>query len=135
MSDINIPANVWEGFLKRFSERHGGWLVEVETYDRKTDETVTSQVSELHSIDLDLEDKKNPRINVTVLYDSKELKHILFRPSQVILHISEQDGDDALHIVSANVDTTIRLRGAKAHDVLDVLKMLNILDVVRDEAA
>jgi hypothetical protein len=135
MSDINIPANVWGHFLKKFAERHAGWLVQVETHDRNTGETVTSQVYELYSIELDVEDERNPRINVTVLYDTKELKHILFRPSQVRLNISEQDGDNALQITSVNVDTTIRMRGVKTHDVLDILKTMNVLDVVRDEAA
>jgi hypothetical protein len=135
MSDINIPADAWKDFLERFSARHAGWLVQVEIYDRQTDEIVTSQVSALHSIELDVEDEKNLRINVIVLYDSKELKHILFRPSQVTLRISEQNGEDALRIRSVNADTTVRLRGAKAADLLDVLKTLNVLDVVRDEAA
>ena len=135
MSDINIPANVWKEFLDKFSKRHAGWLVQVETYDRKTEEFVTSQLSVLHSMELDVEDEQNPRINVIVLYDSKELKHILFRPSQVTLRISEKDGEDSLCITSVNADTTIRLRGSKAFDVLDLIKTLNVLEVVRDEAA
>jgi hypothetical protein len=53
----------------------------------------------------------------------------------VILHISEQDGEDSLRISSLNTDTTVRIRGAKNIDPLDVLKTLNILEVVRDEAA
>ena len=135
MSEINIPPKVWKGFLETFSERHAGWLVQVETHDRQTDENVASRISALHSIELDDEDEKNPRINVTVLYDTKQLKYILFRPSQMSLHISEQDGDDSLEISSLNTDTTIRMRGAKKIDALDVLKTLNVLDVVRDEAA
>jgi hypothetical protein len=66
---------------------------------------------------------------------TQTLKRILFRPSRVTLHISEQDGEDSLQIVSLNTDTTIRMRGAKKMDALDVLKTLNVLDVVRDEAA
>jgi hypothetical protein len=87
MSRIKIPPKVWKAFLETFTERHAGWLIQVETHDTETDETVTSQISALHSIELDDEDEKNPRINVTVLYHTKELKHILFRPSQVTLHI------------------------------------------------
>ena len=135
MSEINIPPKVWKSFLETFSERHAGWLVQVETHDRQTDENVASQISALHSIELDDEDEKNPRINVTVLYDTKELKHVLFRPSQMTQHISGQDGQDSLRISSLNTDTTIRMRGAKKIDVLDVLKTLNVLDVVREEAA
>jgi hypothetical protein len=135
MSEINISPKVWKSFLETFGARHAGWLVQLETHDTQTDETSTSQISALHSIELDLEDAKNPRINVTVLYDSKELKHILFRPSQVSLHISEQNGEDSLRISSVRTDTTLRIRGAKKVDALDVLKTLNVLDVVRDEAA
>jgi hypothetical protein len=135
MSEINIPPRVWKEFFETFSERHEGWLVQVEIHDSQTDEIVASQITSLHSIDLDLEDEKNPRINVTVLYDNKELKHILFRPSQVSLHISEQDGEDSLRISSLNADTTIRIRGTRKVDALDVIKRLSILDVVRDEAA
>ena len=38
MSEINIPPKVWKGFLETFSERHAGWLVQVETHDTQTDE-------------------------------------------------------------------------------------------------
>ena len=131
----SISRQKWKEFFETFSERHEGWLVQVEIHDSQTDEIVASQITSLHSIDLDLEDEKNPRINVTVLYDNKELKHILFRPSQVSLHISEQDGEDSLRISSLNADTTIRIRGTRKVDALDVIKRLNILDVVRDEAA
>jgi len=134
MSEINIPRSVWTGFLETFSERHAGLPIQVETHDVQTDETVASQISALHSIELDDEDEKNPRINVTVLYDNKQLKHILFRPSRVSLRISEE-GEDSLRISSLNTDTTIRIHGAKKVDPLDVLKALNILHVPRDEAA
>jgi hypothetical protein len=135
MAEINIPQKDWKNFLQTFGERHAGWLVQVQTHDIQTEETVSSKISALHSIELDEEDEKNQRIKVTVLYDTKALTHILFRPSRVILHISEQDGEDSLRISSLNTDTTVRIRGAKKIDALDVLKTLNILDVVRDEAA
>jgi hypothetical protein len=135
MAEINIPQKVWKTFLETFGERHAGWLIQLQIHDIQTDETVSSNISALHSIELDEEDEKNQRIKVTVLYDSKALTHILFRPSRVILHISEQDGEDSLRISSLNTDTTVRIRGAKKIDALDVLKTLNVLDVVRDEAA
>jgi hypothetical protein len=121
MAGISIPQTLWEDFLQTFSERHAGWLVQLEIHDRQTGESVASQLNALQSIELDLEDEKNPRINVIVLSDNKEIKHILFRPSQVILHMSEQDGEDALEITSLNTDSTIRFRGAKLLNVLDVL--------------
>ena len=70
MSEIIVPPKMWLEFLKTFSERHAGWLVQIETHDVRTDETVASQISALHSIELDDEDAKNLRINVTVLYDT-----------------------------------------------------------------
>jgi len=51
MSEINIPPKVWKGFLDTFSERHAGWLVEVEIHDTHTDETVASQERSLHSFE------------------------------------------------------------------------------------
>ena len=135
MAEINIPEKVWKSFLQTFGERHAGWLIQVQTHDIQTDETVSSRISALHSIELDDEGEKNHRIKVTVLYDTKALTHILFRPSRVILHVSEQDGEDSLRISSLNADTTIRIRGTRKVDALDVIKRLNILDVVRDEAA
>jgi hypothetical protein len=135
MADINIPQNVWKSFLQTFGERHAGWLIQVQTHDIQTDETVSSRISALHSIELDDEDEKNQRIKVTVFYDTKALTHILFRPSRLTLHVSEQDGEDSLRISSLNTDTTVRIRGEKKIDALDVLKTLNVLEVVRDEAA
>jgi hypothetical protein len=119
MAEISIPQKKWERFLERFSERHAGWLVQLETHDRETGETVASRMMALQSLDLDLEDEKNPRINVTVLAGNKEIKHIFFRPSQMILRLSEQDREDALQITSLNTDSAIRFRGAKVVNVLD----------------
>src|SRR5262245_11149262 len=135
MSEINIPPTVWREFLQTFSERHTGSSVQLETYDTKTGETVASHVSALHGIELDLEDVHNPRINVTVRYDTKEVKHILFRPSELTLVFSASDGEDSLRIVSLNTDTIVRVRSAKQVDTQDVLKTLKALDASRDEAA
>src|SRR5262245_18419623 len=107
MSEINIQAKMWTDFLQKFTEHHAGRPVQIGTHDTQTDETVTAQISAMHTIDLDTEDEKNPRINVTLLYDTNEIKHILFRPSQLTLHISEHDGNDSLRIRSVNTDTTI----------------------------
>ena len=120
MAGIRIPQTIWKDFLERFSQRHAGWLVQLETHDHKTDETVASRVTALQSIELDLEEEKNPRINVTLLSDNKEIKHILFRPSQMTLFMSEQDEEDALQIMSLNTENTIRFRGAKTANVPDV---------------
>ena len=135
MSEINIPPRVWKEFFDTFSERHAGWLVQVETHDSQTGETAASQIASLHSIELDLVDEKNPRVDLTVLCESKELKQILFKPSQVTLYISEQDGEDSLRISSLNTETTIRIRGARRVNALDVHKILKVADSVRDEAA
>ena len=72
-----IPQTEWSEFLKAFTRRHEHWLVTIETNDVKTGETVASRFVPLQSIQLDLEDQKNPRINVTVRSDEKEIKHIL----------------------------------------------------------
>ena len=107
---FEIPRRDWRTVLARFTDEHSGLLVEMETYDHETEEHVTSPPSALHSMMLDLEEPKNPRINVTVLSGNKEIRHILFRPSQVVLHASRENGDEALTIESVNTETTIRLR-------------------------
>jgi len=117
MAGIRIPQNIWKEFLERFSQRHAGWLVQLETHDHKTEETVASRVTALQSIELDLEEEKNPRVNVTLLSDNKEIRHILYRPSQIMLHMSEQEEEDALQITSLNTENTIRFRGAKTLNV------------------
>jgi len=119
MPGIRIPENIWKDFLERFSQRHSGWLVQLETHDNQTEETVASRVTALQSIELDLEEEKNPRINVTLLSDDKEIKHILFGPSQVTLLMSEKEEEDALQITSLNTENTLRFRGAKTLNVPD----------------
>src|SRR5438132_9690074 len=69
MQTQTIPQAEWSEFLKAFSRRHEHWLVTIETHDLKTGETVVSRFMPLQSIQLDLEDQKNPRINVTVRSD------------------------------------------------------------------
>ena len=117
MPGIKISPDVWMTFLDDFSNRHVGWWVAIETHDVETKETVTSHMARLRSIELDLEDETNPRINVTVSYDSKEIKHILFRPSQVTLHLSEHDDEDYIRVRSVNTKTAIRLLGEKRKSV------------------
>ena len=107
---FEIPRRDWHGLLERFTETNSGLQVELETHDRETGEQVTSSPAALHSLTLDLEDEKNPRINVTVLSGNKEIRHILFRPSHVALHASRRNGDEALTIESLNTETTVRLR-------------------------
>jgi hypothetical protein len=107
---FEIRKRDWQSLLHRFTETNSGLQVELETYDRETEERITSPAAALHSLALDLEDVKNPRINVTVLSGNKEIRHILFRPSQVILHASRENGDEALTIESVNTETTVRLR-------------------------
>src|SRR6266576_5961694 len=97
-----IPQSEWSEFLEAFSRRHGHWLVTIETHDLKTGETVASRFMSLQTIQLDLEDQKNPRINVTVRSDQKEIKQILFRPSELIVDLSEDGNDKSIRVVSVN---------------------------------
>jgi hypothetical protein len=116
---FEIRKRDWKSLLNRFTETNSGLQVELETYDRETEEQITSPAAALHSLTLDLEDVKNPRINVTVLSGNKEIRHILFRPSQVVLHASRENGDEALTIESVNTETTVRLRRRHPPTTLD----------------
>jgi hypothetical protein len=120
MPNIRISPAIWKNFLEDFSRRHAGWWVQIEIHDVETNETVTSQMTRMQSIELDLEDKANPRINVSVLHDSKEIKHILFRPSQVTLHLSGQHEEHCVRVRSVNTKTAIRLLGEHTHAVQDL---------------
>ncbi len=119
MSSVSIPQKQWREFLQEFSHRHHGWLVTVETHDLETAEDVASRFLPLQSIALDLEDEKNPRINVTVRSDQKEIRQILFRPSEVVLYRSARGDEEAVRVVSINTSTTIRLRVATSPELVD----------------
>jgi hypothetical protein len=114
-----VPHNEWSDFLRAFSDRHAGWLVSIETHDLKTQETVESRFMRLRGVELDLEDEKNPRINVIVRDDQKEIKHILFRPSDLMLQVADDGNEQGLRIVSVNTVTTVRFRVAASPELVD----------------
>ena len=114
-----IPQTEWSEFLEAFTRRHEHWLITIETNDLKTGETVASRFMPLQFIQLDLEDQKNPRINVTVRSDEKEIKHIFFRPSELILDVSDDGNEKAIRVTSLNTVTTIRFRVAASPELLD----------------
>jgi hypothetical protein len=114
MSTVKIPRKQWSEFLRNFSAQHRGWRVQIQTHDLKTNETVVSDESPLQEVELDVEDEKNPRINVTVATGNKVFKHILFTPSQLIYSFA--DGNEALHIESVNTSTTVHVRFAASED-------------------
>jgi Family of unknown function (DUF5335) len=109
MSDVAIPPRQWNEFLEAFTQRHRGALVQMEIYDRETGEDVESPYAPLERVELDTEDAGNPRINVTTDSDHKLIKHILFRPSHVTLHLTAGGTDEWLSIQSLNTSTTVRL--------------------------
>jgi hypothetical protein len=110
LSALDIPHEKWGKFLKTFSRQHRGWLIRLETYDRVTGEDVVSQETPLESMELDLEDEKNPRINVIVQLDNKVIKHILFLPSGLLLQSSEDGQEQSLRIETVNTETRIYFR-------------------------
>ena len=119
MSSIAIPQNQWSEFLQAFTRRHLGWLVRIDTHDVETAEDVASRFMPLNSIELDVEDEKNPRIKVVVLSDAKEIQHILFQPSMVVLYLSADGAEEALRIESLNTSTTVRFRAAANPELVD----------------
>jgi len=119
MSAVAIPPEEWKDFLEAFSARHRRWLVRIEIHDLETEEDVGSEYRPLHSIELDTEDPKNLRINVTVDSDHKLIKHILFRPYLLTLKLGADGADESLNIQSLNTSTTIRFRAAVLPDVVD----------------
>ena len=110
ISSTRIPPAEWSSFLSTYSVRHHGWLVELQTHDLGTGEKVVSPEMLLQSIELDLEDQHNPRINVSVQFDNKVVKHILFLPSELSLSWLHNSREVWLRVVTVNTETTIRLR-------------------------
>ena len=110
ISALDIPPEKWGKFLETFDRQHYGWLIQLETHDLVTREDVVSQETPLDSIELDLEDEKNPRINVIVQLGNKVIKHILFRPSRLVFESSVDSQEQSLRIETVNTETTIRFR-------------------------
>jgi hypothetical protein len=114
-----VPHNEWDQFLQSFTRRHRGWLVSIETYDLQTAESVASRYAPLESVELDLEDKNNPRINVVVRDGQMVIKRILFQPSDLMVQISEDGKEESLRIVSVNTVTTVRFRVTTSPELVD----------------
>jgi uncharacterized protein DUF5335 len=108
-SNAAVPSERWGRFLEDFSRHHRGWSARLETYDLDTRENVLSPEAPMESIALDLEDEKNPRINVIVHLDNKVVKHILYRPSLLVLQ-SADGRNESLRIRTVNTDTTVHVR-------------------------
>jgi hypothetical protein len=106
----DIPRERWGKFLEMFGRQHQGWLVQLETYDLDTTEKIVSLETALESVELDLEDERNPRINVIVQLDNKVIKHILFLPSRLVLHSSQDGREQSLWIETLNTETTVHFR-------------------------
>ena len=81
------------------------------TTDLETGETARSADMCLQSIDFDLEDEKNPRINVTATLDNKTFTHVLFLPSHVILHAFKDE--EWLEIETVNTRTEVRVQSRR----------------------
>jgi Family of unknown function (DUF5335) len=109
VATVAVPSEEWSGFLGAFTQQHRGWSTRLETYDLDTRENVLSPEAPLESIALDLEEEKNPRINVVVHLDNKIVKHILYRPSHLVLQ-SADGGDESLRIGTVNTETTVHFR-------------------------
>ena len=109
ISNVVIPRSEWKEFLKSFTRLHAGQPVRLETYDIQTEEDVSSHQAQLEAIELDLEDEKNTRINITVVLNGKTIKHVLFLPSRMILLLTGQRSQDALQIETLHTVTTAHL--------------------------
>jgi hypothetical protein len=118
-STVTLPQQEWNEFLPAFTRRHHGWLVTIETHDLGTSEDVASRFMPLESVECDLEDQKNPRINVRVHSEEKEIKHILFRPTLLVLYLSADGAEEGLRIESVNTSTTVRFRVAAKPESVD----------------
>ena len=100
----------WGSFLETFGGAHRGWMTRLETKDTVTQESVVTHEMPLQTIELDLEDERNPRINVIVKVDNKTIKHILFLPSRMVLRTTSSSPEESLEIETLNTRTTVYVR-------------------------
>jgi hypothetical protein len=110
VSRVRIPHAEWEGFLEFFSTTHRRATVWLETYDKETDETVLSRSRALLGVELDLEEERHPRINITLQSDNKVFKHILYLPSRLVVYGTSDGVTVGLRVESVNTSTTLWLR-------------------------
>jgi hypothetical protein len=85
-------------------------MAKLETKDTVTKECVVSHEMPLQTVEFDLEDEPNPRINVSMKMDNKTVKHILFLPSRLILRTSTDSHEESLEIETLNTETTLYVR-------------------------
>ena len=110
LSRVQIPSAEWDHFLKFFNRIHHRELVWLETHDKQTDETVVSRSQPLLSVELDLEDEKHPRINISLESDNKVIRHIFYMPSKLQVYSTSDGIAVGLHLESVNTSTTLYLR-------------------------
>src|SRR5262245_8426326 len=119
MSAVAIRPEEWKELLEAFTARHRGWLVRIEIHDVQTEEDVGSQYKPLHSVELDTGYPTNLRINATLGSEQNLSKHVLFRPSRLMLQLTADGADESLNIQSLNTSTTIRFRASVLPDVVN----------------
>jgi hypothetical protein len=103
-----VPVSEWGAFLSEFDKAHKAWLTEIQTRDHETQETVSIPGTFLDSIELDLEDERHPRINLSVRDGNKIFKHILYEPSHLVWHTSSGGMLEILEIETVNTTTIVR---------------------------
>lgn len=118
VSNVVIPRSEWQEFLKSFTRLHAGKPVRMETYDLQTEEDVSTHEAQLQAMELDLEDEKNPRINITVMLNGKTIKHVLFLPSKMILLLTGARSRDALQIETMHTVTTAHITPQPAERIV-----------------
>jgi hypothetical protein len=114
LSEVAIPVEQWGEFLDAFTKQSSGRPVWMEIHDLETGEAVTCEYTSLRRLELDDEDARNLRINVTVGNDHTLIKHVLFRPSHLSFYVSDEGAGESLNIRSLNTSTTIRFQAGKA---------------------
>jgi hypothetical protein len=107
---LDLPRDMWAEMLETISRQHRGSLVQLETHDLETGEKVLSNEMPLETIELDLEDQKNPRINIVVHLDNKLIKHILFLPSRLSILGPDDPREQIFLVETLNTETIVFCR-------------------------
>lgn len=108
MQRAEIPRTDWTRFLDGFSREHPAWIASLEVRDPKFGTLHESENLALEGIGFD-----RPSREIVVYVGSWpdcHLTHIVSDPQRIWLWRGEQEGAEALEIVSDGVATVLRVR-------------------------
>ena len=108
MKTREIPKNEWSGFFDRFSQKHEGWLVNLEIFSEEIGAQVEQRELALAGITDEWDEIKGNTIMIMIGGKTDEhVTHSIACPTQVSLEQTDGGADAALAIKSGDGATTL----------------------------